>query len=146
VIFEMPKKQGDLVANADLLQRLFQGLPNRTERDDDSVVTLVASDADEGGPAVWDRMEGAGLSALHIGDPYLIAPFGRNSDLSKPAATYVLAYFLGMLVRYFPSWWIGLIRKERGDAALPTLLSAVSFVERRFPQMIADLLEHPATA
>ena len=72
---------------------------------------------------------------------YIVAPFSSNITLSKPVVTYILAYYLGMMVRYHPTFWISMARHERNDAALPTLLEAVSYVEKRFPLMVADYLD-----
>lgn len=72
---------------------------------------------------------------------YVVAKFGGNITLSKPVVTYIISYYLGMMVRYFPTFWISMARHERNDAALPTLLEAVSYVEKRFPLMVADYLD-----
>lgn len=72
---------------------------------------------------------------------YALRPFPGNLDLSKPAATFILSYVIGMLARYFPSRWETISRGGPGDVAMPTLLAAISFIELRFPEMIADLLE-----
>ncbi len=72
---------------------------------------------------------------------YIVAPFSGNITLSKPVVTYILSYYLGMMVRYHPTFWISMARNERDDAAFPTLLEAVSYVETSFPLMVADYLD-----
>jgi hypothetical protein len=78
---------------------------------------------------------------MGIGSARYVARFSDACDLSKPVATYALAYILGMLVRYFPTTWMMIVRSERADAGLPTLLECVAYIESRFPMMIADALE-----
>jgi hypothetical protein len=50
---------------------------------------------------------------------YVVAPFHSRGHLSPLLKCFVLSYFLGMLVRYFPSHWMALIRNEVGDQAFP---------------------------
>jgi hypothetical protein len=53
---------------------------------------------------------------------------------------FLLSYILGMLVRYCPMQWTGLVRGQFDDAALPTLAVAVELVENAFPQVVLDFL------
>jgi hypothetical protein len=52
----------------------------------------------------------------------------------------MLSYFLGMLVRYFPSRWIALLRNEKGDVAQPILIAAVNAIETDYPILAAGSL------
>ena len=52
--------------------------------------------------------------------------------LSKLGSLFVLSYFLGMLVRYFPAQWTALIHAQVSDAALPTLMAAVDLSRMSF--------------
>lgn len=85
-------------------------------------------------PQLWDHRE---KTFGNIGD----LVFLRGFDLSKPAAVLALSYMLGMLVRYFPTHWMGLIRNETSDSSLPTILAAIDFVEEAFPQLVLELFE-----
>lgn len=78
-----------------------------------------------------------------MGSLFVVSFFANSFDISKPAATYVLSYILGMLARYYPSKWMSLIRNEKGDALMPSLLKSLSYIENKFPQTVVDLLETP---
>ena len=41
-----------------------------------------------------------------------------------------------MLVRYFPSRWMALIRNEGGDGALPFLREAMDYIDQDFPRLV----------
>jgi hypothetical protein len=85
-------------------------------------------------PQLWDiRDQYFGK----IGDLVLL----RDFALSKPSAVLALSYILGMLVRYFPSHWMALVRNEASDASLPTILAAMDFIEEQFPKMVLELFE-----
>jgi hypothetical protein len=105
--------------------------------------TIVFAYKPERFPAVWDRVSD---QMLGIGEARFVARFSQDCDLSKPIATFTLAYILGMLVRYYPTTWITIVRSERHDAALPTLLESVAYIESRFPMMICDFLERDREA
>jgi hypothetical protein len=61
--------------------------------------------------------------------------------------TYMVAYFLGMLVKYYPTHWFTLLQGGRGDEMWPTLNRAHRLVQECFPEMVAefieDVLAHP---
>lgn len=101
----------------------------------ESCITVVVDGAQE--LCVWDMY----YDNLNEGITCIVAPFDADVNLSKPTVTYILAYFIGMVARYFPTFWISMARHERNDAAFPTLLEALSYVERRFPLMVSDSLE-----
>lgn len=107
-----------------------------TSTEPDKFVLVAPHDASS--PMIWDSIN---KHMFDIGHVVLVARFPGNQELSKPVAVYALAYVLGMLVRYFPSLWMALLRNERGDAALPTLLEAIAYVEEYFPLLTADFLE-----
>ncbi len=72
---------------------------------------------------------------------FLIAPINREKRYSQLCMIYMIAYILGMLVRYYPTHWIALIHGERGDAIWPALNQAQRVVEETFPELIAELIE-----
>jgi hypothetical protein len=67
---------------------------------------------------------------------YVVEDFPNGDRLSELLRTFLLSYFLGMLVRYFPSRWMALLRNEKGDAAQPVLIAAVNAIEGDFPKLI----------
>jgi len=77
----------------------------------------------------------------------------RRIDVTKPIKNvvylspvgqlYVMAFFLGMLSRYFPSVWIGLGRTEKGDAIFPLFSKSIDLIDNYFPSVICDYLTAP---
>jgi hypothetical protein len=61
--------------------------------------------------------------------------------LSPTLALYVVAYTMGMLVRYFPSTWMALIGRRAGDRMFPLLREASSLIVGRFPSLIVRELD-----
>jgi len=96
------------------------------------------------------RLPGTDLNALktllpashHDGGDgtYILEDFPNGDRLSELLRTFLLSYFLGMLVRYFPSKWIALLRNEKGDAAQPVLIAAVNAIEKDFPRLVAQAI------
>jgi hypothetical protein len=66
----------------------------------------------------------------------LTMPWVGNTYLSPLLRCFVISYFLGMLVRYFPSRWMALLRNDDGDASLPLLREAMRYVEDGFPKLL----------
>lgn len=82
---------------------------------------------------------------LNIGSLWLTARYPGGLKLSKLVTTFLLAYMLGMLVRYYPAQWTALVRGQIDDAALPTIASAIEYIEIEFPQLILDFLSDRAS-
>lgn len=83
---------------------------------------------------------------FNIGDIWLTAQYHGLKTMSKIMTLFLISYVLGMLVRYHPMQWTALIRGQIGDAALPTLMSAVEMIEQGFPQLVLDFLRPPPKA
>ena len=64
-----------------------------------------------------------------------------GAELSQLGITYVLAYFLGMLTRYFPTHWVALQSGVKGDALWPTIRAAQNYVELAFPELALELIQ-----
>lgn len=73
---------------------------------------------------------------LHGDRARLVAPWPNGGYISPLLRSFLASYFLGMLVRYYPSRWMSLIRNLKGDAALPLLRAVADHVERDFPVQI----------
>lgn len=71
---------------------------------------------------------------------FIAEPFPGNVNYSQLGITYITAYFLGMLVRYYPTHWISLIQGDKGDAMWPLMNRAQHFVENTFPELVAELI------
>lgn len=78
------------------------------------------------------------INEFSIGN--IIVPWPQNLYISQFSKCYLTSYVLGMLVRYFPSRWMALIRNQKGDAALPLVRAAIRHIEEDFPRMALALL------
>ena len=71
---------------------------------------------------------------------YLARPFGNGICYSQLAVTYMMAYILGMLARYYPTHWISLTQGGKGDIWWPTLNRAQHLVESSYPELVVELI------
>lgn len=71
---------------------------------------------------------------------YIAEPFPGNLNYSQLCITYLTAFFLGMLARYYPTYWISLIQGDKGDALWPTINRAQHMVEKSFPELVIELI------
>ena len=93
-------------------------------------------------PALWARITGGSESDLMAQMPTydedsgevanVVRPIEGKYDIAPLLIMYLSAYILGMIVRYFPSIWMALLRNEKGDQAQPLLLSAMKVIEEGF--------------
>lgn len=72
---------------------------------------------------------------LHIAEP-----FHDGFAYSQLGITYLVAYFLGMLVRYYPTHWISLSQGDKGDKLWPTINRAQQFVENTYPELVIEMI------
>ncbi len=75
-----------------------------------------------------------------IPDLFIVEPFPNKSNYSEISTTYLISYYLGMLVRYFPTHWTALVQGEKGDLYWPILNRAQHFVETIFPELVIELV------
>jgi hypothetical protein len=76
---------------------------------------------------------------------FLVARLQVGLRLSSLSYHMLIAYAMGMIVRYYPSQWSRLVTGGRGDYALPILRASVSLVETNLPRLILLDLEDPTT-
>jgi hypothetical protein len=72
---------------------------------------------------------------LHIAEP-----FQDRFAFSQLGITYMVAYYLGMLVRYYPTHWISLSQGDKGDGLWPTINRAQQFVEKTYPELVIEMI------
>ena len=72
---------------------------------------------------------------------FLVAPMPNGSRYSQLCMTYMVAFVLGMLARYFPTHWVSLSQGDKGDALWPTLNQAHRLVAESFPELVAEMIE-----
>lgn len=70
----------------------------------------------------------------------VIEDFPNGDKLTEFIKMYLIAYIIGMLVRYFPSKWISLLKNEKGDFAQPLLTEAVNAIEMHFAEEVLKQL------
>jgi hypothetical protein len=75
------------------------------------------------------------IPVLHI-----VQPFYDKNYYSEIALTFLLSYYLGMLVRYFPTHWNSLVQGESGDIYWTVLNRAQNYVETVYPELIIELI------
>jgi hypothetical protein len=91
-------------------------------------------------PENGGRHVGAVVEQLASTNGQIVAPWRSGGYVSPLLRCYLISYFLGMLVRYFPSRWMALIRNTEGDAVLPLLRAAADNVESEFPRYLLQAL------
>ena len=70
----------------------------------------------------------------------VIQDFSNGDKLTEFIKLYLVSYVLGMIVRYFPSKWISLLRNDKGDLAYPLIVSAAREVEVNFAEEFSKQL------
>jgi hypothetical protein len=72
---------------------------------------------------------------------YFIAPFPNGVRMSTLSLLFVASYVVGMLARYYPTHWLSLLGRQKGDFTLPLLQKTLKTIELRFPELVlAELL------
>lgn len=71
---------------------------------------------------------------------YIAEPFHNKVAYSQLCITYMVSYYLGMLVRYYPTHWISLLQGSKGDALWPTINRAQQFVENSYPELVIEMI------
>ena len=75
------------------------------------------------------------IPSLHLAEP-----FSGGLRYSQLCITYMVAYVLGMLVRYYPTHWMSLIQGDKGDIFWPTINRAQQFVELSYPELVTEMI------
>jgi len=75
-----------------------------------------------------------------IPDLHIAEPFQDKFAFSQLCITYMVAYYLGMLVRYYPTHWISLSQGDKGDGLWPTINRAQQFVENTYPELVIEMI------
>lgn len=73
---------------------------------------------------------------------FIVEPFESKVNFSEIAVCYMVAYILGMLVRYYPTHWIALVNSADGDIYWPILNRAQHYVEHVYPELVIELIKY----
>jgi hypothetical protein len=79
------------------------------------------------------------------GNIFLRIPLQGSVSLSVLSLLFLFSYFMGMMARYFPSKWLALLNRSKGDFTLPLINKALALVEQRFPELALAQLDRPST-
>lgn len=71
---------------------------------------------------------------------YLSKPFQCDVNYSQLGMTFLSSYYLGMLVRYYPTQWTQLINGGSGDNYWPTINRLLGYIEQAFPELVVELI------
>ena len=75
-----------------------------------------------------------------IPDLHIAEPFQDKFAFSQLCITYMVAYYLGMLVRYYPTHWISLSQGDKGDELWPTINRAQQYIEQTYPELVIEMI------
>ncbi len=71
---------------------------------------------------------------------YIVSPLSNGLKLSSLSYLFLASFSLGMLVRYYPSHWLSLINRAKGDRVYPLLKATSNLIETKFPQLVLEEL------
>jgi hypothetical protein len=77
------------------------------------------------------------------GQTYLVTPLSGGVRASTLSLLFTASYALGMLARYYPTQWLGLLGRQKGDFTLPLLKATIRLIQTRFPSLILRELTSP---
>lgn len=72
----------------------------------------------------------------------LIAPFQNDTHISKIGRYFLLAFFLGTLSRYHPTYWLGMMQgQQNGDFIMPAIREVMNIIQQNYCSLIIGELE-----
>lgn len=101
--------------------------------------TKVQYSINQFGPNITQLWHGA----FNIGDACVIPTLPNDIGLNLLSGLYMISYVFGMLARYFPTTWIGIMRGEKGDKIYPFAYRLMDFIEEKYPLLVLDFLNSP---
>lgn len=121
------------------VQRAYEALGYDVRPQSDNVIVSGSAALLRSDPPQWihtyiDKLFGA------IPSLFVTEPFEGGARYSQLCISYLASYVLGMLVRYYPTHWIGLLQGQRGDAMWPTMNRALQYVEECYPELVAEMI------
>lgn len=76
-----------------------------------------------------------------IGVPVIIPAFEHDKGVNTIGAMYAMSFSFGMMSRYHPAYWMGIMRGEKGDGVFPFIRRALSYIQVGFPKIVVDFFE-----
>lgn len=77
-------------------------------------------------------------SGVHSNVPHNTALHSGN--YSELSIIFILSFYLGMLVRYFPTHWTALVNGYKGDIYGSILKKTQKYIEEVFPKLVSELI------
>ncbi|MGQ0641210.1 MAG: YaaC family protein [Gemmatimonadaceae bacterium] len=71
---------------------------------------------------------------------YLVRPLASGVRMSTLSLLFGASYMLGMLARYYPTHWLSLLARQKGDFTLPLLREALRVIATRYPELVLTAL------
>ena len=128
----------DLPYTADDIRAVMGDAVYEIKKEDSVISVLVAGD--------FTVYMSDNVGTWSVGNLVAMTPFPGEAEFSKMVISFLAAYSLGMLARYYPFQWTSILGNQRHTVALPTLLSTMDYIADEFPRMIVEFLEPPVTA
>ena len=69
---------------------------------------------------------------------WLIASIGDGKNFNQLTVLFIVAFFLGMLVRYHPTIWLEINSQSSGDEVLPLVREAIAVIEEVLPRLVVQ--------
>lgn len=85
-------------------------------------------------------------ASLAIPDLHIVQPYPQEIWLSQLSSLHAIAYFLGMLCRYFPTHWMALMSGEKGDGIWPELYAAHKVIQTVYPELAIKFIDRTLQA
>lgn len=73
---------------------------------------------------------------------FVVAPFSATDRYCQLSITFLAAYFLGMLVRYYPNVWVAISSGQKGDSIWPILNRMQNYAEICFPELVMEFISY----
>jgi YaaC-like Protein len=70
------------------------------------------------------------------GDTYCVRQLPNGVRMSTLSLLFAAAFIAGMLARYYPTHWLSLLGRQKGDISLPLLRETLKTVESRYPELV----------
>jgi YaaC-like Protein len=81
------------------------------------------------------------MKSNNEGATFVVTPLSDGSGLSTLVSLFAVSYITGMLVRYYPSAWMAMLSRAKGDFLVPLLQESAALISARFPALVVAELE-----
>jgi hypothetical protein len=75
------------------------------------------------------------------GNSWAISSVDSGKNWNQLTVLFIIAYCIGMLVRYHPTIWLEMTSQSRGDLVMPLINEARTIVEEQLPRLVIEQFE-----